>query len=310
MFTHVVQSKEWGDFKNIYGTPAFRVGEIQYTIHKVPFTDFYYAYAPKVDPSKIDFDEVAKSLKGHNCIAVNFDVPNVVKGSEEERLAIQTFERCMPAPRDQFARFNILLDITKTEDQLLEKMHYKHRYNIKYAEKNGVTVKSAQNVKDFETFFELFKATAIRQKYYIHPKLYYQKIWDLFHPKGLCEILTAFHDGEPLASWMFFIYDNTLYYPYGGSSDAKRNLNASTLVAWEGIKLGKAQGCQTFDMWGASKDPQDTSDAWYGFTNFKLKFGGKYVEYMHSYDFVVNKAAYDLFNTANSLRWKILTLIR
>lgn len=310
MATHVVQSTEWGEFKTAYGTPAYRVADVQYTLHKIPFTEFYYAYAPKVDPTKINFVELRKSLEKQRCIAINFDVPNVVKGTGEELSALEIFKDCVKSPRDQFAKFNILLDITQSPEELMEKMHYKHRYNIKYAERNGVTVKKAQDEKDFDTFFELYKATAVRQKYYIHPRNYYLAIWKKLHPLNMCEILTAYYNDKPLASWMFFIHEGILYYPYGGSSDEHRNLNASTLVAWEGIKMGKSLNCVSFDMWGASKDIKNVSDPWYGFTNFKLKFGGKYVEYMDSYDFVLNRTAYDLFNTANSLRWTILKIMK
>jgi len=310
MACHIVQASEWGEFKTAYGTTAFRVGGVQYTLHKIPFTEFNFAYAPKVSVENINFAELKKSLQAQNCIALNFDVPNVLKGSDEEKIALALFKDCIKSPRDQFAKFNVLLDTTQTEAELLEKMHHKHRYNLKYAEKKGVTVKEAENAKDFDTFFDLYAATAVRQKYYIHPKRYYQTIWEKLYPNGIAKILTAYYENEPLASWLFFVYDNVLYYPYGGSSEKFRNLNASTLVAWEGIKLGKKNNCKTFDMWGASKNPNDTTDPWYGFTNFKLKFGGTYVEYTDSYDFVLNKVAYDLFNTANSLRWTLLKLIK
>jgi lipid II:glycine glycyltransferase (peptidoglycan interpeptide bridge formation enzyme) len=63
-------------------------------------------------------------------------------------------------------------------------------------------------------------------------------------------------------------------------------------------------------MWGAAESLENTSDPWYGFTAFKLKFGGTYVEYMDSYDFVINRPTYNLFNFANDLRWKILKTLK
>ena len=65
-----------------------------------------------------------------------------------------------------------------------------------------------------------------------------------------------------------------------------------------------------FDMWGAANDPKNEKDPWFGFTNFKLKFGGEFVEYIESYDYVVNKPVYMLFNFAQKIRWKILKLIK
>jgi lipid II:glycine glycyltransferase (peptidoglycan interpeptide bridge formation enzyme) len=189
-------------------------------------------------------------------------------------------------------------------------MHSKHRYNLGLAQRKGVSVKRAETLEDFEVFYKLLADTAVRQKYYIHPKSYYQKIWEILHPAGICHILTASYENEALASWMLFTYDGVLYYPYGGSSEKNKNVFASTLVAWEAIKLGKEKGCEVFDMWGAAEDPENTKDPWYGFTNFKLKFGGEFVEYINSYDFVVNKILYNFFNLAQTIRWNILRLLK
>lgn len=311
MRNHVVQSPEWGEFKTKYGTIAVRVGAIQYTVHKLSILPFYYAYCPKVNPFEINWEQLRESLKKHNCIAINFDVPNVTKSSEDSvKVLHELEEHCIKAPRDTFARYNILLDISKSEAELLKNMHNKHRYNLGLSQRKGVIVKKGETLEDFEVFYKLLLDTSIRQKYFIHPKAYYQKIWELLHPSGFCKILTGYYDGEPLASWMLFVYDGVLYYPYGGSSEINKNVFASTLVAWESIRLGKEEGCTTFDMWGAAKDPNDTKDPWHGFTNFKLRFGGEFVEYIDSYDFVVNKLVYRLFNLVQGIRWKLLRLLK
>ncbi len=311
MGIHIVQSPEWGDFKTIQGTPAIRAGNVQYTLHKIPYTGFNFGYCPKVDPCTIDWDLLRESAIKNKCIAINFDVPNIVKEDPCSLDAVKIMdEHCIPSPRDTFAKSNILLDISKDDEELMMSMHTKHRYNIRLAQRKGLVVKRGETIRDFEIFYTLFADTAVRQKYYIHPKSYYRKIWELLYPKGICHILTAYYHDEALASWMLFTYDGVLYYPYGGSSEKHKNLFASTLVCWESIQLGKEKGCKVFDMWGAANDPNDKNDPWYGFTNFKLKFGGKFVEYLDSYDYVVNKPMYVLFNYAQNLRWKLLRVMK
>jgi lipid II:glycine glycyltransferase (peptidoglycan interpeptide bridge formation enzyme) len=312
MAKHVVQSSEWGTVKSACGTPAVRVGDIQYTKHKVPFTDYYYGYCPKVDPNVIDFDGLKKSLLENNCINVNFDVPNIVANTPEATKAIEIFtsQGCEKSPRDQFAKSNILLDLSPAADDLLNLMHPKQRYNSKYAQKKGVIVKTAQTQQDFDIFYSLLGDTAERQKYYVKNKSYYQKIWDILRPLNMCHVLTAEYEGIALASWMLFVYEGVLYYPFGGSSEKHKNLFASTLLGWEAILLGKKLCCTTFDMWGAADNIDDTTDPWWGFTNFKLKFGGKYVKYMDSYDLIVNGPMYKAFSLANNLRWKILKAVK
>lgn len=311
MHKHIIQSSEWGRFKTEYGTTSYTVdNKLQYTTHPIPLTDYKYAYAPKVNSFSFDWDKLKESLIKNKCVAINFDVPNIIKGSAEEKAAAELLRKhnCRKSPRDTFAKYNILLDISKDEEVLLKGMHHKHRYNIKHALKQGVTVQFGESLEDFEQFFALFAKTAIRQKYYIHPKAYYEKIWKIFKPLDIAHISTAYVGDTPIASWMLFTYKDVLYYPYGGSDDAYKSLQASTLLSWETIKFGKRLGYTSFDMWGAAKDPLDTKDPWFGFTNFKLRFGGQHVEYMDSHDFVVNETYYKLFNTTNNIRWKLLTL--
>lgn len=305
---HIVQSPEWGQFKNDYGTSAVRVGAIQYTKHQIPFSNYFFGYCPKVDPFKIDFDAMKRSLEENNCINVNFDVPNVFSDGKNAEAALKLFQEknCVKSPRDQFATANVILDISSTEDELLKGMHHKQRYNVRYAQKKGVKVRKVESGEDFDTFFKLYKETSQRQKYFSRPKVYLKKIWDLFGPKDMCFVMLAEHEGTPLAGWFFLVYEGVLYYPYGGSSLEKRNLQASSLLAWEGIRLGKTKSCHTFDMWGAGEDPENKKDPWWGFTNFKLRFGGKYVRYIDSYDYVVNPALYKMFSVANSIRWGLL----
>lgn len=307
---HIVQSPEWEKFKKSYGTEAVRVGEVMYTKHRIPFTNNYYAYCPKVDPFSIDFKEIKSSLKKNSCIAINFDVPNVLEDSRNSEQAVQVFEKsgCILSPKTTFTSYNLLLDLTPSKDDLLMNMHSKQRYNVRYAKKNDVVVKNEEGEQSFEIFYNLAIKTAERQGFYMHPKDYYLGLWQILSKEKIAYILNAYYKDEPLASWMFFIYDDVIYYPYGGSSLKHRNLQASTLVGWEGILLGKKKGCETMDLWGACEDPTDRDDPEWGFTRFKQKYGAKHVKYIPSFDLVINPAMYEAFNVANKTRWSLLKL--
>lgn len=307
MKRHIVQTHEWAEVKNKYGTEALEVAGVVYTKHKLPLINKYFAYCPRVNPADIDFVELKKSLKENKCAGLIFDVPNVLRGSKEEQHVEEILKKhCKKSKRSEFAKANVLLDISKSEKELFEGMQKKHRYNTRYAAREGVIVELAESDNDFDDFFNLFKSTAIRQKYFIRPREYYKTIWDTLHPSGICHILTAKYDNESLASWMVFIYDGILYYPYGGSSLEKRNMFASNALGWEVIRFGKSNGCELFDMWGAAEDPDNTKDEYYGFTKFKLKFGGKFVHYISSYDFVINWPIHTVFTLINNIRWKLL----
>ena len=107
MLKHLVQTKEWSDFKNIYGTISNNSGGIFYTLHKIPLINKFYAYAPKVDPFDIEFNTLVSQLKKENVMAINFDSPNIYLDSENSLQAIKVFEdqNCFTA--DRFQKFSV-----------------------------------------------------------------------------------------------------------------------------------------------------------------------------------------------------------
>lgn len=294
MYKHIMQTDEWGNFKTKMGTPAYKVDGIQYTKHKIPNTNFYYAYAAKTDPTKINWPNLKESLIQNNCFVINFDVPMVIKGSEEENKAINIFKDigAIKSNKSTFTKNNVVLDISSSKNELLAKMKSKHRYNIKYAQKQGIVVKNIENQKELDTFYDLLQKTAKREGFLNHPKKYYETLWQELKPKNMVNLLIAYYKEQPLVAWFLMNNDGVLYYSYGGSSIEHRNKQPSSLVAWESIKLGKELNCHTFDMWGACKDLNNQNDPEWGFTNFKLRFGADFVEYMDSYDVVLNSFVY------------------
>lgn len=309
---HIVQSPEWGEVKTKIGTPAVRSGKVQFTLHKVPFLPFNVGYCPKVDIEKIDWEGLKAAAKKHRCIFVKLE-PN----QPFNHLTIQPLRPSKPI----FATQTILLDLTKSEEDLLANMKQKTRYNVRLAEKKGVVVEERNDPEALEIFLKLQKETAKRQGFFVHPDSYYRTVWEVLHPKGMAYLLVASvehalgnhatmqpcNHSVPLVAWMLLRYKNILYYPYGGSSVEHRKFMPSNLMMWEAIKLGKRLGCKVFDLWGAT---DDKNDPWYGFTRFKLGYGGQLVSFPGAYDLVLNSLLYYPFILADKLRWWILGLLK
>ncbi len=58
---------------------------------------------------------------------------------------------------------------------------------------------------------------------------------------------------------------------------------------------------------GLGKNP-DIKDSWYGFHKFKEGYGARHVEFIGSYDFVINKKLYFVYKILNKIRWTFLGL--
>ncbi|MFW6110301.1 MAG: lipid II:glycine glycyltransferase FemX [Patescibacteria group bacterium] len=320
---HIAQSKPWGDFKTALGNKAITVKNVQFTLHKMPVLNKNIGYCLRVDPENIDWRVLRETAKENNCSVIRFDCPNIIKRKldpketnedKEERRQLTSQEKlflqsCVKSPRNSFAKKTVLIDISPSKDQILTNMKSKTRYNIRYARRKGIRVKNESNKEGLEKFIYLQRQTATREDFFVHPDNYYRTLWKYLAPKEMAHIMIAYHedDPEPLTANMFFTYNQILYYPYGGTSLKKRNLQHSARTMWKGICLGKKYDCTIFDMWGAT---DNKNDDWWGFTRFKLGFGGDIYEFIDSYDLVINPAVYKIFNLGYQTFWKLVSFKR
>ena len=108
---------------------------------------------------------------------------------------------------------------------------------------------------------------------------------------------------------MLIKYEDTLYYPYGGSDPSYREYMAPNLLHWEAIKLGKKLGCKTYDLWGSYKNVKNETDPFWGIYRFKSGFGGTEIDFPPTVDIPLSPL-YPIFSLFDSLRWKFLKLVR
>ena len=330
LVSHPLQSYEWGQFREKEGIKIIRrgffkgnklVNGFQLTIHKIPRTNFTIGYLPKGDmPTQELIDELKQIGKKENCIFIQLE-PNIktdisdntLNSSQGISLGQLSTLNLQPAAHPLFTKYTFILDLTKSEDELLTAMHPKTRYNIKVAKKHNVQVKEDTSQKAFDAYWKLTEETTERQKFYAHTKHYHELQWQTFSHgtdtnQLTSHLFTAEYDGKILTTLLFFVFHDTLYYPYGASSNEHRNVMHSSLAMWEGILFGKKLGLKKFDMWGAMGENPDPNDPWFGFHDFKRKFGPEHVEFIGSYDFIINPLAYQGYKVADKLRWLYLRM--
>ena len=144
--------------------------------------------------------------------------------------------------------------------------------------------------------------TVSRQGFYAHNKRYHELMWKCL--KGnIAHLLVARYKGRIIAAWIVFAYKGFLYYPYGASSSNPDyyRLMPSALLMWEAIKFGKKLGLTTFDLWGREEGK--------GFTKFKEGYRPHVIEFLGTWDLVINKPLYYLYRLAETIRWPTLKLV-
>ena len=195
-------------------------------------------------------------------------------------------------------RNTVLLDVSPSEEEMLARMKQKTRYNVRLAAKKGVTVRVG-GPADFTMLYQMYAETAARDGFIIRDESYYQTVWQTFQPSTVhgqasAQPLIAEADGEAIAAVFLFAFAGRAYYVYGMSRDVQREKMPAYLLQWEAMRWAKANGCTTYDLWGAP-DVFDESDSMWGVFRFKEGLGGRVVRTLGAWDVAPNPLWYALY---------------
>lgn len=302
--THSLQSIQWEKARKQMGIETIRIDGFLITLHKV-FGNLKIGYLPRSNfPSIKTLNKLYNFGKKNNLIFIKIE-PYQELNKLKNYYFIKNLKK---SSHPLFPEWTQILDLTKSEEELLKLFHQKTRYNIKLAIKKNVIIKEESNNKGFETFIKLYFETCKRQKYHGHNYQYHKIIWDNFK-NNIAHILIAYYQNIPLAAYQLWFKDKIIYYVYGGTSDQYRNTMASNLLMWEAIKLGKKLGAEKFDMWGSLPPNYSLSHPWAGFTRFKQGYGTKFIQMVGSYDLIINPILYQIYSTIYPIRQFILNFI-
>src|SRR5260221_11900150 len=295
--THPLQTKAWEEFRKNTGNEVTRVDSNLLTLHKIPFLNKKIGIFEKgPEPTSKMLEELKTFGKKNNLIFIKLE-PNSV--SDQESVA---FLRAAGAIKGKtlFTQTTFQIDLTKSEDELMKSFGSKTRYNIRLAEKKGVIVTEDNSDEAFEKYLELTKETTARDKFFAHSEKYHRLLWETLKKAGIAHMLVAKYNKEIVVTWMLFAHDKVLYYPYGASTHKYKNVMAPNLMMWEAIKFGKKIGCTTFDLWG--REPGK------GFTKFKEGYNPKVVEFIGTWDLIIDKKSYYIYKLMDFIRWQVLHL--
>jgi peptidoglycan pentaglycine glycine transferase (the first glycine) len=315
---HVLQSPAWGELKSQFGWESCWVihGKLgaQILFQKVPL-GYQVAYLPRGPIScegavfdHPDWNDFQKDLdilcRERKAVFLKIE-PDCWQ--ENDSLTPVPPAGYKPSPHSIQPPRTILISLEGSEDEILARMKSKTRYNIRLAEKKGITVRQ---LDDVGPFYYLLENTSDRAAFGIHTKEYYQKAFELFQKSGECQLFLAEYEGLPLASIMVFLRGKRSWYFYGASSNQHRERMPTYLVQWEAIRWAKQHGCQNYDLWGVPDEDGDTleknfadrSDGLWGVYRFKRGFGGELKRVCGPWDRVYHPSIYFLYTLRSRVK--------
>lgn len=296
-YAQFAQSWAWGEFQASLGRDVKRffindgenVAAIQ-LIHQPRALVGGYWLAPRGPVGRID-ERLMKFLEKE------LDLPRGLFIRFEPALPATSYN-LLPTSYIHHRFYNpsttALLDLTKSEEELLVAMHQKTRYNIRVAEKHGVTVREG-TAKDLDAFIKLSHETSSRDQFLHQSDDYLRKTYQVLSKEGMAHLRLAELDGKLLAANMEITYGDTMTYLHGASSSASRNVMAPFILHWDAIRSAKAAGFKTYDFWGCNPESEKAFDfrpRWEGITRFKLGWGSERVSFVGTLDLPKNKLLY------------------
>lgn len=342
-----LQSWEWGDFQESMGKKIWRLAiedergaflAIMFMLKYEMSLGQNYLYCPRGPVEKITniklqiqnskiwelvFEKVREIAKKEKSVFLKWE-PTASCFSVSNGSAF-LFGNLVSRSVNIQPRDTLILDLNKSEKDLLAQMKQKTRYNIRLAEKHGVMIRISDETtfaSDFEKFWALTEKTTARDKFRSHSKKYYfqmlKKIDGVFSPSKLsAKLFLAEYKEKILAANIVFFFGGRVIYLHGASGEVFRNFMAPYLLQWEQIKIARSFGFKEYDFWGIAGGTQNTecqtknrkvkiennkSGSWQGITRFKNGFGGREINYLQAKDFIFQPAVYEAIKIIKKIK--------
>jgi lipid II:glycine glycyltransferase (peptidoglycan interpeptide bridge formation enzyme) len=282
------------------------------------------AYVPwgpnlSVDPDAQGFflEELSQRLAdrlGEECVFIRYDLPWQSPFAGDSAAGWNTQEEGPPPPHVRELRMNfgteeknlrkaptdvqptdtIVIDTTRAEEELLQRMRSKTRYNIRLAGRRGVRVREA-SVSELPIWYDLYRETMERKELTVHDYEYFRELFATYNEPvsgrpGL-HLLLAEKAGSPLAGLVLAVEDDYALYLYGASSSTERGAMAPYLLQWRALQIAKQAGSSWYDLFGIPPDRRP-GHPMHGLLQFKRGFGGMEVVRRGCWDYPIQPERY------------------
>lgn len=204
-----------------------------------------------------------------------------------------------------------ILNLLRSEEEILNNMRKNTRYYIRKGERDGVEVIKTQETKYIDEFWKIYTDTVKRQKWHAYPYEYIKKEFEIFKKDDQVDLYLAKYKGKFIAGSLILYYSDQAIYHHSGILTKYLKIPASYLIQWEAIRQAKKRGLKWYNFWGISPLVMEGGEyqaqaehPWTGLTFFKLGFGGEVRQFIHAKDLLISKKYYITRFFEKVERWK------
>jgi peptidoglycan pentaglycine glycine transferase (the first glycine) len=193
-------------------------------------------------------------------------------------------------------RSSLRLDLNRSEDEIFANFRKNSRYEVRRAERLGVTATPASREAEMEEFLMLYARLAARKGFAAEV------------PDDLRNAIRWVTRGDSRGALLLARFENVVYggavigrsgkrcWYVWGASDKHEEFNVGHILQWKALLWAKSHGCVEYDFGGYT--PGATSGpAW-----FKAGFGGTVVRFIPPHRKVIRPGPYRIFNFLSQMR--------
>ena len=250
---------------------------------------------------KLAFDDIKEAGLKHKCAFVRVR-PQLALS--EKSLKLMNELGLKKAPMYLSVEFAGVLDLKKSEEEILAGASQGFRRKLRKASKNEIEISADTSDEAIKEFCRLEKLHAERQKYVAFSTSFLTKQFEAFRKNGEVIIYTAKKDGETLAQNFMIFYGPEASYHYGVSSELGTKYSAAPLLHMEAMKEARKRGCTRYNLWGIV-EPNETSHRFYGVSEFKRSFGCEELRYTPAHDLILSPVKYQMTKLVEGVRKKV-----
>ena len=184
-------------------------------------------------------------------------------------------------------RRTLLMDLSKSDEELLGAMKKKTRQYIHKAERAGVVT---EETRDLDRFMKVLRAVATRDRFAIRSREYYERLLAAFGDRAL--LMIARLGDEDAGAMLLVRMADRAWELYGGWSGAHAEARPFYLLKWRAMLRMRQLGVRRYDMYGLAEGADDPLA---GVENFKLGYGGEVVAWIGALETPVRRMLYPLW---------------
>lgn len=277
---HALQLWGWGDLKAahnwwttrlLYTQDGIVKGGAQVLIRTLPWPFKRLAYIPRgpfgaLGESEGAMDELIAYVKAN--------IGGTLVSAEPDQIAVEWGSKWRRSANTILIPRTLILDLHKSEQELLDDMTKKTRQYIRKSERDGVTVHQIKTPEALEGALAIYRYTAQRAHFALHGDQYYKDLFAMLGENNL--IYGAYYEGKLVSFVWLAISGTTAFELYGGMSDIGQEIRANYSLKWHAITKCKEWGIRRYDMNGLLND---------GVSTFKIGFASHEDMLAGTYDY-------------------------